>query len=109
MPSLKDLLSQREALDREIENTQKQARSEAIAKIRTLMSEYGLTVADLGSKGAAKGSTKGAAKAGSRSGAKVAVKYRNAATGDTWSGRGLRPNWLKAALASGRKIDEFAV
>lgn len=109
MPSLKDLLSQREALDREIENTKKQARSEAIAKIRTLMSEYGLTVADLGSKGAGKGAAKGAAKAGLRSGGKVAAKYRNAATGDTWSGRGLRPNWLKAALASGRKIDEFAV
>ena len=109
MPSLKDLLSQREALDREIENTKKQARSEAIAKIRTLMSEYGLTVADLGSKGAGKWASKGAAKAGLRSGGKVAAKYRNAATGDTWSGRGLRPNWLKAALASGRKIDEFAV
>jgi DNA-binding protein H-NS len=108
MPSLKDLISQREALDREIENTKKQARSEAIAQIRTLMSEYGLTVADLGSKGAAKGAAK-AGKAGSRSGAKVAVKYRNAATGDTWSGRGLRPNWLKAALASGKRIDEFAV
>lgn len=109
MPSLKDLISQREALDREIENTKKQARSEAVAQIRALMAEYGLSVADLGSKGAAKGSAKGVAKAGSRSGGKVAVKYRNAATGDTWSGRGLRPNWLKAALASGRKIDEFAV
>jgi DNA-binding protein H-NS len=109
MPSLKDLISQREALDREIENTKKQARAQAIAQIRALMAEYGLTVADLGSKGAPKGSAKGAAKAGSRSGGKVAVKYRNAATGDTWSGRGLRPNWLKAALASGRKIDEFAV
>ncbi len=105
MPSLKDLISQREALDREIENTKKQARSEAVAQIRALMAEYGLSVADLGSKGSAKG----VAKAGARSGGKVAVKYRNAATGDTWSGRGLRPNWLKAALASGRKIDEFAV
>jgi DNA-binding protein H-NS len=42
-------------------------------------------------------------------GRKVAAKYRNSATGDTWSGRGLQPNWLKAALASGRKIEDFAV
>ncbi|MEQ1807003.1 MAG: H-NS histone family protein [Burkholderiaceae bacterium] len=101
MASLKELLAQKEALDKEIENTKKQARAEAIAKIRALMLEYGLTASDLSAKSAAKSSV--------RSGGKVAVKYRNAATGDTWSGRGLRPNWLKAALASGRKIDEFAV
>ena len=39
----------------------------------------------------------------------VAAKYRNKATGETWSGRGLQPKWLKAALAAGRKIDDFAV
>ena len=33
---------------------------------------------------------------------------RNKATGDTWSGRGLQPKWLKAALAAGRKIEDFA-
>lgn len=101
MASLQELLAQKEALDKEIESTKKHARSEAISKIRALMQEFGLTAADL--------SAKGAAKAGARSGGKVAVKYRNAATGDTWSGRGLRPNWLKAALAAGRKIDDFAV
>lgn len=101
MASLKELLAQKEALDKEIENTKKQARSEALAKVRALMLEYGLTSADLSAKSTAKG--------GARSGGKVAVKYRNTATGDTWSGRGLRPNWLKAAIASGRKIDEFAV
>ena len=42
-------------------------------------------------------------------GGKVPPKYRNAATGDTWSGRGLQPNWLKAALAAGRRLDEFKV
>ena len=53
--------------------------------------------------------TKSAAKAAGSKGGKVAVKYRNATTGDTWSGRGLQPKWLKAALAAGRKIEEFAV
>lgn len=101
MPSLKELLAQKEALDREIENTKKQARSEAIAKVRELMAEFGLTSKDLGARAGTKRST--------RSGAKVAVKYRDAATGNSWSGRGLRPNWLKAALAAGRKIEDFAV
>jgi DNA-binding protein H-NS len=73
----------------------------AIAQVKSLMSQYGLTVADLSSKSPPKGT--------SAKGGKVAVKYRNAATGDTWSGRGLQPKWLKSALAAGRTIDEFAV
>lgn len=38
---------------------------------------------------------------------KVAAKYRNAETGDTWSGRGLQPKWLKVALGSGKKLADF--
>ncbi|KNZ33177.1 MAG: histone family protein nucleoid-structuring protein H-NS [Methylibium sp. NZG] len=104
MATLQDLLAQKEALEREIENTKKHHRAEAIAKVRSMMAEYGLTAADLAGRASAR-----AAGAKSTKGGKVAVKYRNAATGDTWSGRGLQPKWLKAALAAGRKIDEFSV
>lgn len=101
MATLQELLTQKEALEREIELTKKRDRAEAIAKVRGLMSEYGLTLADLGGKTAAapKGPT----------GGKVAAKYRDAATGQTWSGRGLQPNWLKAALAAGRSLEDFKV
>jgi DNA-binding protein H-NS len=99
--SLQDLLAQKEALDREIESTKKKERGDAIEKVRSLMAEYGLTAADLAPKAATN------AKRGT--GKKVAVKYRNTATGETWSGRGLQPKWLKAALASGRKISDFTV
>lgn len=101
MATLQELLQQKEALEREIEQTKKRDRAEAIAKVRALMAEYGLTLADLGGRVAA-------VPAKPTSG-KVPAKYRNAATGDTWSGRGLQPNWLKAALAAGRKLDEFRV
>ena len=40
---------------------------------------------------------------------KPAVAYRCPLTGSTWSGRGLQPRWLKAALADGRKLAEFQV
>ncbi len=100
MSRLQELIAQREALERQIEQTLKQDRGEAIEKVRALMAEYGLTVADLG---------KNASKSGASKGNKVAAKYRNAATGDTWSGRGLQPKWLKAALAAGKKIGDFAV
>lgn len=101
MASLQELIAQKEALEREIERTRNQDRSDAIAKVRALMDQYGLTAADLSGKGSAK------ARAGK--GNKVAAKYRNAATGDTWSGRGLQPKWLKAALGAGRKLSDFAL
>ncbi len=101
MATLQELLSQKEALEREIELTKKRDRAEAIARVRALMAEYGLSLADL--------SAKPGPKAGRSSGAKVPVKYRNKATGESWSGRGLQPKWLKAALAAGRRIEDFAV
>jgi DNA-binding protein H-NS len=99
--SLTELLAQKAALEQQIADAQRHQRAEAIQKVRTLMTEYGLTVADIGSKGAAAAPKKASAK--------VAAKYRNAATGDSWSGRGLKPKWLSAALASGRSLNDFAV
>jgi DNA-binding protein H-NS len=96
-------MAQREALERQIEQTKKQERGEAIEKVKALMAQYGLSVADLGSRPASSKPKKG------RSGGKVAAKYRNTSTGETWSGRGLQPRWLKAALASGRKLSDFVV
>lgn len=101
MATLKELLAQKEEIERQIELTKRQSHAEAIAKIRALMAEHGLTLADL--------SAKNAPKAAAGRGSKVAPKYRNKATGETWSGRGLQPKWLKAALAAGRKIDDFAL
>jgi len=101
MASLQELLDQKAALEKAIETTRRQEKAEAISQVKALMSQYGLTASDLASKAPAKPSAV--------KGSKVAAKYRNKATGETWSGRGLQPKWLKAALASGRKIDDFAV
>jgi DNA-binding protein H-NS len=101
MATLKELLAQKQALDAQIELTRKTERADAVAKVQALMAEYGLSVSDLTAKRAPRSAAK--------KGAKVAAKYRNSATGDTWSGRGLQPKWLKAALSSGRKLGDFAV
>jgi hypothetical protein len=37
------------------------------------------------------------------------VKYRSPHTGETWSGRGQQPRWIKAALAGGQSLEDFAV
>ena len=100
MPKLNDLLAQKAKLDKQIAQVQQEQRGTAIAQVKALMAENGLSVADLGRRGVAKGP---------RAGKKVAAKYRNKATGDTWSGRGLQPRWLKAELKSGKKLADFAV
>lgn len=101
MASLSELLAQKAELERQIAETQRAERAEAIAQIRQLMSQYGLDMADITGRS---GSTAPRAPA-----AKVAPKYRDPATGQTWSGRGLQPNWLKAALAGGRSLADFAL
>ncbi len=102
MATLQELVAQKEQLEREIETTRKSERETALNQVRTLMKEYGLSVSDLSLKSVA-------SKTGSGKGTKVAAKYRDASTGDTWSGRGLQPKWLKAALATGKKLDDFAL
>jgi len=37
------------------------------------------------------------------------AKYRCPATGSTWTGRGLKPVWLRLALEAGRRLDDFLV
>lgn len=54
-------------------------------KVTALMREHGLTVADLSEKTRAKSGRPRTA---------VAAKYRDDATGQTWTGRGRAPKWL---------------
>jgi DNA-binding protein H-NS len=104
MSNLAELIAQKAALEKRITEAQNHERASAIAQIRQLMDQHGLTVADLGAK-----ASKVTSKAGPRKGSKVPVKFRDPASGDSWSGRGLHPKWLKAALAQGRKLSDFAV
>lgn len=101
MATLHDLLSQKAEIERQISDARRQERNEAVAKVRALMAEHGLTAADLVAK------TPGARAA--TSGRKVAAKYRDPVSGQTWTGRGLKPKWLAAALEAGKHLSDFAV
>ncbi|MCV4633065.1 H-NS histone family protein, partial [Escherichia coli] len=69
MPTYQELLAQKAELEKQIEAARKQELADAIAKIMSLMAQYGITLADLGGKAPAKpASTKGS---------KVPPKYRN--------------------------------
>ena len=80
---LSALLAQKEALERQIREAQTKAKAEAIAKVRELMSQHELAASDLVSAPSKKN--------GVKAGSKVAPKYRDPATGSTWTGRASPP------------------
>lgn len=100
MSSLADLLRQREQLDAEIERIRETEKQAVIESLRALIATYQIDIHKTlgGSRTAAKAAT-----------APLPVKYRNAETGESWTGRGPRPRWLKQALESGKDISAFAV
>jgi DNA-binding protein H-NS len=104
MSTVAELLAQRADIEKRIAEAQREERASAIAEVKALMAQHGLSVADLSSRTPAGGRATSA-----KPGAKVAAKYRDPSTGATWSGRGLKPNWLKAALDSGKSLADFAV
>jgi DNA-binding protein H-NS len=59
--------------------------ADAKAQIAAIMKDYGLSVEDLG----------GAKTKAVKVRIPVAAKYRDDATGETWTGRGRSPKWLE--------------
>ena len=88
-PTLTELISQRAALDARIA-AEKPA---AVAQVKALMAVLGVTLQDLGSPPVV---------------VKRPVKYRDN-NGNTWTGVGQRPRWVRAALAAGSTLDRFSV
>jgi DNA-binding protein H-NS len=89
MISYKELLKQREALEQQINEARQREVADALAQARSLVAEFGLTVQEVFPSGRA--STRGR---GAMAGSKVPPKYRDPATGKTWTGRGKPPNWM---------------
>lgn len=98
MPTYAELQLQIVELERQAQAIRRSEISAVIADIKAKMAEYGITLTDLGGRSAGpllrpKGI--------------VAAKYRNPATGETWSGRGKHPKWLAAQIASGKDKASF--
>ena len=96
-------------LQREADAIKKKEVGGVIERIKGAIAHYELTADDLFGEQKSKRSAggKGAAKA-SLTGREVPVKYRDE-NGNTWSARGSQPRWLVAALAGGRKLEDFQV
>ena len=89
MSTYQSLLQQKSELDALIAEAQHREKSQAVAQARALVDQYGLNVDDVFGKK----NTTAARTAGAR--ATVAPKYRDPATGATWTGRGREPVWIK--------------
>lgn len=94
MTTLAQLLAQKAALEAQIETTRKAENAEAIAKVKALIAEHGLTQQDIF----------GGAMRGRKPTGTVAAKYRDPATGATWTGRGKAPKWI-----DGKDRAQFAI
>jgi len=90
MTSYKELLQQREALERQINEVRASENADAIAKVRSLVADFDLTQEDVFPTRKTRGAK--AEKTAPKN--KVAAKYRNPMTGDTWTGRGKPPRWI---------------
>lgn len=98
-------------LQAEAEKLRRQEIEGVVARIREAIEHYQLTPADLGFKfagAAAKPARKPKAQRKAAKRAASVVAYRDEA-GNTWGGRGKRPQWLRDALAGGRALDDFRV
>lgn len=91
MSDLQALIAQRAALEAQIAAHKPQA----VAQVRALMAELGVTPEDLGF-------------VTSKAATPRPVKYRDE-EGRTWTGVGQRPRWLAARLRAGATLEQFAV
>lgn len=103
--SYKQIQKQIETLQRQAEKLRMQEVDGVIARIKVAITHYGLSAEQLGFGAAANGA-KTKAKAGKATLTR-SVKYSDG-QGNSWSGMGKRPYWLRDALAAGRTLEEFA-
>lgn len=89
------LLAQRAELDKQIADARALEHAAAVSAVREVVAKFNLLPADIFV-------TKG--KPSTNKGKKAPVKYRDGATGKTWSGRGVRPTWLQ-----GKELSDYAV
>jgi DNA-binding protein H-NS len=78
-------------LQAQAERVKREEKQQAIDAARAMISSYGITAKDLGLDKAPK------VKTGPKPGNKIAAKYRDPASGATWSGRGKTPKWINGA------------
>lgn len=89
---LEALCAQRAELDGKIQGIRNEKRSIDLQTVKKLVQEHNFNVGEVFNR------------RHGNSAKKVAPKYRDPATGKTWTGRGKTPRWLV-----GKSLEEFAI
>ena len=103
--SYKQIQQQIEALQRQADKLRQQEVGGVVDRIKEAIAQYGLTAEQLGF-GATSGPVKAKVKV-TKSTLVRSAKYSDG-QGNTWSGMGKRPYWLRDALNAGKTLEEFA-
>ena len=96
-------------LQKQAAQARKEAMANAVRSVKQLMAEHGLTLADLGAVGSKVSKANVKSKVAGDNRTAVAPKYRDVATGETWTGRGKTPKWLAAKLAAGATKEQYLI
>ena len=95
--SLKELQELELRVEKAIAEARLKERSELKAEIEQMVADRGFTMSEIFST-----------KRGSPKGRTVAPKFANPDDpGQTWTGRGRKPNWLVQKLEEGTDLDDF--
>jgi DNA-binding protein H-NS len=114
-PAYKSLQNQISLLQRKAQKilaAESKNKNERIARVLRLMKKLGIGIADLQERQTTASRFKKAASAKSTHKSRrkpVPAKYRDTATGNSWSGRGKTPRWLAAREAEGHNREEFRI
>ena len=96
--SFEALLQQADALRKRAYELREKEKPEAITRIKAEIAKYELSAEDLGFTAASSGkSGKTAASTKSATGTVGKPQYRHPESGQTWTGRGQPPSWIKDA------------
>jgi len=108
--------SEQQKIQREIARLKKRAdalqakrQAPVIAKIVRTMREFGITLDEIGAAFGKKTRTKTASSKVTLAKRPAVPKYRDPATGNTWTGRGKPPRWIADAERDGASRDQFLI
>jgi DNA-binding protein H-NS len=92
---LKDYINNAEKV---LEDRQNEKRKEVLSQIHSLAQSIGVSVEIIDKKSR------------TRRGGKVAAKFQSPVNAsDKWSGRGMKPNWMKALIEQGYKEEDMRI
>jgi len=107
--SIKKQIARLEAQAKAIESARDTKKVRAVAKVKALMKKLGVQTADLGTVASKGNGAVKTRKKSTKAKTPVAPKYRDPATGATWTGRGRAPVWLAEKLAQGQTREQYLI